>query len=35
MIISAGVFWNGKTDVHFIDTEKTEVNSANYINAWT
>ena len=30
-MISAGVSWNGKTDVHFIDTEKSKVNSDNYI----
>ena len=31
IIVSAGVSWNGKTRIHFIDTTKTKVNSANYI----
>ena len=29
--MSAGVSWNGKTDIHFIDTNKTKVNSESYI----
>ena len=30
-MIIAGVSWNGKTYVHFIDTEISKVNSDNYI----
>ena len=31
VMVSAGVSWNGKTDIHFIDTNKTTVNSKSYI----
>ena len=31
VMVSAGVSWNGKTDIHFIDTNKTKVNSESYI----
>ena len=31
VMVSAGVSWNGKTDIHFIDTNKTNVNSESYI----
>ena len=30
VMVSAGVSWNGKTDIHFIDTNKTKVNSESY-----
>jgi len=30
-MISAGVSWNGKTDVHFFVTKNSKVNSENYI----
>ena len=30
-MVSAGVSWQGKTDIHFIDTKATKVNSENYI----
>jgi hypothetical protein len=30
-MVSAGVCWKGKTSIHFIDTEKTKVNSVNYM----
>lgn len=31
LMVSAGVSWEGKTNIHFIDTEKTKVNSDVYI----
>ena len=31
VMVSAGVSWNGKTDIHLIDTNKTKVNSESYI----
>ena len=31
VMVSAGVSWNGKTAIHFIDTNKTKVNSESYI----
>lgn len=31
VMISAGVSWKGKTDVHFIDTENLKVNFVNYM----
>lgn len=31
VMVSAGVSWAGKTKIHFIDTEKTKVNSECYI----
>ena len=31
IMVSAGVSWQGKTDIHFIDTKTTKVNSENYI----
>ena len=31
VMVSAGVSWNGKTDIHVIDTNKTKVNSESYI----
>ena len=30
--VSAGVSWKGKTRIHFIDTERTKVNSESYKN---
>ena len=30
--VSAGVYWKGKTRIHFIDTEGTKVNSESYKN---
>ena len=32
IMVSAGVSWKGKTRIHFIDTERTEVNSESYKN---
>ena len=29
-MVSAGVLWNGKTKLHFIDTKKVKVNSESY-----
>jgi len=31
IMVSAGVSWNGKTDIYFIDTKTTKVNSINYM----
>lgn len=31
VMVSAGVSWKGKTQIHFIDTEKTKVNSVSYV----
>ena len=31
-MVSAGVSWKGKTRIHFIDTERTKVNSESYKN---
>jgi hypothetical protein len=31
VMVSVGVCWKGKTRIHFIDTEKTKVNSVNYM----
>ena len=30
-MVSAGVSWNGKTDIHFIDTNNTKVNTDCYV----
>ena len=30
-MVSAGVSWEGKTNIHFIDTDRAKVNSENYI----
>ena len=32
VMVSAGVSWKGKTRIHFIDTERTKVNSESYKN---
>ena len=32
VMVSAGVSWKGKTRIHFIDTERTKVNSEMYKN---
>ena len=32
IMVSAGVSWQGKTNIHFIDTQKAKVNSETYIN---
>ena len=32
VMVSAGVSWKGKTTIHFIDTERTKVNSESYKN---
>ena len=32
VMLSAGVSWKGKTRIHFIDTERTKVNSESYKN---
>ena len=32
VMVSAGVSWKGKTRIHFIDTERTKVNSERYKN---
>ena len=31
VMVSAGVSWNGKTNIHFIDTNKVKVNSQTYM----
>ena len=31
VMVSAGVSWNGKTQIHFIDTKTTKVNSESYM----
>ena len=31
VMVSAGVSWNGRTNIHFIDTNKVKVNSESYI----
>jgi len=31
VMVSAGVSWNGKTNIHFIDTNKVKVNSESYM----
>ena len=31
-VVSAGVFGQGKTNIHFIDTQRAKVNSKTYIN---
>ena len=31
VMVSAGVSWNGKTDIHFIDTNNTKVNTDCYV----
>ena len=32
VMVSAGVSWKGETRIHFIDTERTKVNSESYTN---
>ena len=34
VMVSAGVSWKGKTRIHFIDTERTKVNSESYKTCW-
>ena len=31
IMVSVGVSWEGKTNIHFIDTDRAKVNSQNYI----
>ena len=31
-MVSAGVSWNGKTEIHFIDTNMTKVNADRYLD---
>lgn len=31
IMVSAGVSWKGKTNIHFIDTDRVKVNSENYM----
>ena len=31
IMVSVGVSWEGKTNIHFIDPERAKVNSENYI----
>ena len=32
IVVSAGVSWQGKTNIHFIDTQRAKVYSETYIN---
>jgi len=32
LMVSTGVSWNGKTEIFFIDPQKTKVNQKNYID---